>query len=105
MFTYTGQFNKLKRQGKGQMVSFKDGTIYEGLWENDFLINGTIKKPNGDELTGTFKNGNIHGIACLKSKSDGSKYEGTFLHGLKHGKGKSTDKDGNLFDGDWTKGF
>lgn len=77
------------------MVSFKDGTIYEGVWEKDFLINGTVTKSNGNELTGTFKNGNIYGICSLKNKSDRSEYVGTLLNGLKTGAGKFTDKDGN----------
>jgi hypothetical protein len=105
VFTYTGEFNELKRHGKGKMISFKNGTIYEGLWEKDFLINGTVINPNGDEITGTFKNGEIHGIVSLKYKIDGSKYVGTLLNGLKHGKGKLTDKDGNLYEGEWINGF
>ena len=50
--SYEGGFKNSEANGKG--TSFHpNGDILEGLWEDDYLINGTFYYSNGDQYTGT----------------------------------------------------
>ena len=52
--SYEGGFKNSEANGKGTAFH-PNGDILEGLWEEDFLINGTFYYSNGDQYTGTFK--------------------------------------------------
>ena len=60
----------------------------EGEFVDGILIQGTIRKSNGDLLSGTFKDGLLHGKGSLSSSLKRSKYTGYFVDGEKHGMGK-----------------
>ncbi len=53
---YYGQFNQNKREGIG-IQFFKNGDIFEGIWEKGTIIKGKISYFNGKTFEGEFKNG------------------------------------------------
>lgn len=105
---YTGEFNDAwQRHGKGQ-AWLADGTSYQGIFENDELVNGIVKIPQGtaeivfegtlsDEMfvkgrlsspdyvyEGEFNNNEPDGKGTL-SFTSGATQEGTFRAGKLHG--------------------
>ena len=58
---------------------------------------------NGDVYEGDFVNGNFHGKGKY-TYADGTFYEGDFVNDKFHGKGKYTAPDGKIFEGDWKDG-
>ena len=76
---YTGNFKEGKFQGNGNLYK-KNGDIYDGYFEQGFLIKGKINFNNGDL------------------------FEGKLVNGLMEGKGIYTYKNGNFFKGKFDKG-
>ena len=62
---------------------------------------GRMVFENGDEYDGEWALGKMTGMGEFKWTMDGLKYEGRFLNGKRHGRGKSTDPDGITDEGDW----
>ena len=53
---YYGQYNQNKREGIG-IQFFKNGDIFEGIWENNNIKKGKVNYFNGNFFEGEFKNG------------------------------------------------
>jgi hypothetical protein len=88
---YFGDVNEEgKPHGFGLKV-FSDETIYFGGFR-DGMFDTTLE---------TLENGVIGTLI----KPNGATYEGTFVHGLKHGKGTQIYPDGTKYDGEFAKGF
>ena len=87
---YNGFWIKSNRSGQGEMHNYTEGSIYEGLWENDKKNgNGTLNYSNGDYYIGGFKNDKFDGKGKGKIHyPNGDLYEGEFKDGKRHGKGK-----------------
>ena len=101
---------------KGRL-SYTNGSIYEGEIENGIAPNGA--RPNGkgklvykglDVYEGDFVNGELHGKGKYTwTDSDYEpdsprEYEGDFAHGKQHGKGKRAWSDGFVKEGNWKNG-
>lgn len=69
---YEGYFVHGKCRDVNAVYTFKDGSKYEGAFEND-LFNGKGKftYADGDTVTGTFKDGLLQGSATYYDKSTG----------------------------------
>ncbi|KAJ1408110.1 hypothetical protein B484DRAFT_456399 [Ochromonadaceae sp. CCMP2298] len=81
---YTGQWAKGKREGQGIMTDKDGGVIYDGPWANNKKHGqGKYKYKHYDEYT----------------------YEGEFQAGMRCGKGRVLEADGNTYDGDWANDF
>jgi Ran GTPase-activating protein (RanGAP) involved in mRNA processing and transport len=84
---YCGELNPSgEPEGYGVMF-YADGSVYVGGWRDGMwhISDGTS--------VGKW------------SSSKGTIYEGTFLYGLKHGRGKQTFEDGAYYEGEFAKGF
>ncbi|OMJ67734.1 hypothetical protein SteCoe_35027 [Stentor coeruleus] len=123
---YHGGFIKGLYNGKGKLL-MPDGNTISGEWENGEIIQknleysyndgknyigtmtdfiwhgyGTLNYPGGLNYIGNFNSGVYHGKGCEDNQNE--KYDGEWVEGIKHGKGKYQDKYGNLYDGNWDMG-
>lgn len=53
--TYKGEFKEGKRDGRG-VYYFSEGTVYEGIWQNNYKTQGELTLFNGDRFKGVFRN-------------------------------------------------
>eukprot|EP00347_Sterkiella_histriomuscorum_P020141 403338954 len=96
---YRGEWKGGKRHGKGTM-KWDDGSIFEGLWQADQRISGTLKMTNGMIYIGTFKNDRLDGVGCrVIVLATGLIFEGDFKEGLCPQIGKILYPNGNLYFG------
>lgn len=65
---------------------------------------GTYRFPSGAIYTGSFFNGEVHGLGICKYM-DGSKYDGNWNFRFPEGQGTKTYPDGNTWTGNWKKGL
>ena len=101
-YTYTGYLCNGRRFGYGYMVTPK-GTVYEGSWVNNDIVNGTMK--NGrNHYTGDFNGLSPDGYGMM-SYSDNSYYKGGWCNGAKSGIGIRVDSLGNKSFGRWINGI
>ena len=99
-----------ERNGLGQMhgqgkLTFEDGKVYEGEFQND-LWNGKGKctYPNGDTFIGDCKMGKFDGSGkCFFSNGDA--YEGEYKNGSTDGLGKYFFANGNIYEGEFSNGI
>ncbi|CAD8058068.1 unnamed protein product [Paramecium sonneborni] len=105
---YEGCWIHGKKHGLGILL-LQNGTIIQGEWQNDALLDGRIIYPNGDIQVGnqyTYANGIIfigdddYGI---EKHPDGSIYTGEFHNGHKHGRGQFIYSDGSVYTGDFVE--
>ncbi len=69
---YKGYFIHGKCNDSSAVYTFKDGSKYEGAFENDkFNGKGKFTYADGDTVTGTFENGLLQGVATYYDKSTG----------------------------------
>jgi len=69
---YKGYFVHGKCDDDSAVYTFKDGSKYEGAFENDkFNGKGKFTYADGDVVTGTFENGLLQGSASYYDKSTG----------------------------------
>lgn len=80
-------------------VSYDEGDVYEGEWNEDGKRNGVgcLKLNSGVTYEGQFENGFFHGCGVL-SFPDGSKYEGHFVLGKFQGYGVYVNQEGMKFE-------
>jgi len=122
--SYEGVSKNSEANGKGTAFH-PNGDILEGLWEDDYLIDGTYYYSNGDQYTGTFEkkrhvefiygeyiwdNGQIymgnwkglhrHGLGT-EAWIDGSMYLGEHRNDQRHGPGIMFYPDGTQVGGFW----
>ncbi len=76
---FTGQFSKGHLHGKGQ-ASLADGRKIIGEFQNGLNGKGIITFPNGDVYEGEFYNAKPQGVGTLKKKN-GEKLTGQFAQG------------------------
>jgi len=87
-----------KKHGKGKMT-YNNGVIYDGTWENDEQNGiGKYSYPGG-EITyeGEFKNGEFSGHGVYKSKPESIIYSGEFKNDQRNGMGFLYSKGGMLY--------
>ncbi|OMJ85428.1 hypothetical protein SteCoe_13271 [Stentor coeruleus] len=101
---FSGEWNGQKeRHGKGTHI-WKDGSLYEGYWENDKANGrGRLIHSNGDVYEGEWVNDKAHGHG-IYIHSDGAKYEGTWENDKQHGQGSETWPDGAKYQGQYING-
>lgn len=88
--TFTGSFKEGVKSGYGTYI-YSNGTVYKGDFRNGDMDGfGRMEWINGDWYEGGFKNSIINGAGTYYSKANNSTYEGTYLQGKRHGKGKIT---------------
>lgn len=93
---FEGQFTDGRYlHGKGKKVFLHNETIEEGIFDFGRLIQGTIKKSDGQVAEGKFEDGKLYGIG-RKTLSDGTVEEGWFTGDILSGGGKITYPDGKI---------
>ena len=98
--SYEGGFKNSEANGKGTAFH-PNGDILEGLWEEDFLINGTFYYSNGDQYTGTFKK--TRGVDFIYGEyiwDTGQIYIGNWKGLHRHGLGTESWIDGSMYLGE-----
>lgn len=101
-FLYTGSLRNNRRYGQGRMITPK-GTIYEGEWLGNQIIEGTMLTDKS-EYDGQFKNLSPDGYGTMRYKN-GSFYRGMWKAGAKSGIGLFIDSIGGKSFGLWSKGL
>lgn len=115
--SYKGSFCDGKKQGEGTRV-WVSGNRFEGLWQNDDMVEGTLTYASSPprHLTATFKNGNAHGQGTetwvglcpfyrhSPSTTDCCRYRGNYENGKFHGFGELRCVDGRGYKGEWRCG-
>ena len=109
---YKGEWKDNSRHGKGKLI-YKDGSFYEGTWEDGmprhgkgtYKYGGTYNYgENRDVYEGEFRDGKFHGQGKLIYK-DGSVYEGTWENGMpRNGKGTYKETFGRVYEGAFVDG-
>jgi len=84
---YEGEWKNNKKNGYGKLI--EEGIEYNGLFDKDVFIKGSITAVNGDIYEGEF-DGKYHGKGKLIRQYDNMDtiYNGSFEHGLYHGFGE-----------------
>ena len=123
---YEGNYKNGKRDGRGIFYSKDRMPLKDGLWTDNYLIEGTIIR-NGDTLIGSFLKENPHGkLKRINVKgivdaegtwengqltygwyldSSNRKYEGEMKEGQLHGKGILYATNGRIiYEGEWSEG-
>ncbi|MCC6410381.1 MAG: caspase family protein [Saprospiraceae bacterium] len=112
------------RDGEG-MVKFKSGASFTGQFSNGEMVSGTYVYANGDQYTGTFKDGKREGKGTYSYASgnifegqfsagekiqgafqyiNGNTYSGSFKNGKRWGRGIMRTPSGEVYDGYWENG-
>ena len=100
--TSHGVFKDGFADGEGTLT-LKDGTTYEGSWENHKLRYGTVYFPNGNWYRGGFSNNMYSGDGEFHW-SNGDLYKGGFSNGLFEGQGMLEAKNGTIYTGEFKDG-
>ena len=96
---YRGEWKGGKRHGKG-VLKWDDGSVFEGTWNADSRVQGTLKMTNGMIYIGTFKNDRMDGSNCkLIVLNTGILFEGDFKEGICSQMGKISYPNGNIYFG------
>ena len=102
--TYTGQFDKGKRNGTGIYI-YSDGSKYEGeFMDGEMHGQGTFTFYDGEKYVGNYVNGKRDGQGIYYSQN-GSVYEGEWKNNKPHGIGKMKYANGKIQDGEWHEGI
>lgn len=72
---YTGNFVHGMRQGKGTMV-WQDTTTYNGTWQDDVRLTGTLIMNNGQVFIGNFKKDAISSLNGMLLNPGGIIFQG-----------------------------
>eukprot|EP01033_Poteriospumella_lacustris_P008497 gene8497-6140_t len=88
---YAGEFSKGRRWGRGRM-DYADGTVVVGNFDGEIHGPGTFINEEGDVYEGTFEHGMRHGRGVYTSSGDvdrsvAGSYRGYYINNLKHGRG------------------
>lgn len=87
--------------GEAQIVTFKDGSAYEGQMLNGaFEGSGTLMLASGDMYAGQWKNGQREGVGEY-AFANGERYKGEWVGGRMWGKGVYTFSTGDSIEGTW----
>ena len=94
---YVGDSKDLQKDGQGTLT-FKDGSVYVGVFSAGKYSGGTYTGSDGVSYVGEYKNGLFDGYGSLTA-ADGSIYTGSFSRGEKSGKGEIRYANGDVFSG------
>ncbi|WP_396141079.1 hypothetical protein [Flavobacterium sp.] len=72
-------------------------------WEEYFAQNSHLLKPETEYEGDVNQDNKPEGIGKLIFLKTGGIYEGMFLNGVRHGKGKHTWKNGDVYEGEWAE--
>lgn len=99
---YEGELRNDHKHGKGTM-RFADGRVFVGDYINGQMIEGEMTYQDGSTYKGSWVDGMRHGRGkCVFT--DDSIYEGEFREGEFHGHGKMGWSDGGWYEGEWWNG-
>ncbi len=101
--TLTGSFLHGKLNGMGHYETFNSTEllIFDGLWTQGELTQGSLKYPSGTLFSGTFRN--YYPVKGQLRYRDGTIYEGEMHNDRRHGQGTFTDKDKYVYVGTWER--
>ncbi|KAL3942706.1 MAG: hypothetical protein SGBAC_003151 [Bacillariaceae sp.] len=100
--SYEGCLENDHKHGEG-IMQFADGRIFEGEYIRGQMILGKMTYKDRSTYMGSWIDGMRHGKGkCVFM--DGSEYEGKFREGNYHGQGKFTWNDGGWYVGEWCDG-
>ena len=102
LLKYNGEYLNGKKNGKGKEYFINNNLEFEGLYLNDKKWEGKGYDPSGNLIYELKK-----GKGLIKEyNEDILEYEGEYINGLRNGKGKEYDKDGNvIFEGEYINGL
>lgn len=96
------EFEPPEKDGPGKYIS--DGVVYQGIFKNKVLVEGTITEADGTVYEGTFRDNQLFGMGKMRSP-DGTVHEGEFQNGRMHGKGSAKNASGErIYEGDYENG-
>jgi len=91
--------SELRDLGNGTaVVTYADGSVYEGAWEGKRHGTGKMTWRNGNVYQGSWRD-NLQEGRGLMTYWDGSRYNGEWQGGKRHGKGEMTWLDGERYGG------
>lgn len=99
---YEGHMVNDLKEGMGKLT-YADGRVFQGNFDDDEAVEGTIKFPDGARYEGQLHNGARHGYGVYHF-NDGSVYEGESVMNVFQGKGKMIWNDGGWYEGEWSQG-
>lgn len=99
---YEGNFQNSKFHGKGKMT-FNNGMLITGSFKEGWLHGYGEISGGGFTQKGTFDLGDAEGNGSI-SFNNGTRYTGNFNDDLYHGQGKYTFPNGSFFEGTFDKG-
>ncbi|TMW68354.1 hypothetical protein Poli38472_005822 [Pythium oligandrum] len=109
---YTGEMDRKGeiRHGQGKCV-YADGRVYEGEWIDDHRHgNGVMTYADGTTYAGEWEADQRHGYGIQEAGSSDApgrrekRYEGTWSHDKRDGKGTVTYSDGSRIEANWQQG-
>lgn len=100
--TYIGEFKANNRSGEGKMV-YKNGTVEEGLFENDAYIGKISYYGQEVNATGCLYGDCQDGFGVYRHLT-GERYFGEFKKGFREGYGTYYFSNGDKYIGDWLEG-
>ena len=99
---YRGEWSYGKQHGKGESFNPENGSSYKGDFKNSqehgqgvYIFPPEDENEDRIQYIGSFKNDNFNGYGTLTYK-DGHVYRGDFKDSWRHGKGITTDPDGQV---------
>ena len=99
---YEGDWKHGRWTGRGRL-SNGDGDLYEGELRNDHKHGkGTMRFADGRVFVGEYINGQM--IEGKMTYQDGSTYEGSWVDGMRHGRGKCVFTDESIYEGEFREG-
>jgi hypothetical protein len=96
--TYEGNFKAGKREGFG-IMTWSDGSHFQGIWRNDKRHEGEMKMANGNIYRGPFIDEKYHGSGMLLLQRENVIFQGQFTEGKFSSVGKLLYNNGDVFYG------
>lgn len=101
---YVGELDRRARMHGNGVLSYADGSTYEGEFREDRLEGrGTLKRANGQTASGQFVAGYLSGQGVM-TWANGTIYEGAFVVGSPQGQGTMRFADGSQYTGGFISG-
>jgi len=99
---YEGDWKHGRWTGQGRL-SNGDGDLYEGELRNDHKHgHGTMRFADGRVFVGEYVNGQM--VQGKMTYQDGSTYEGGWMDGMRHSRGRCVFTDRSIYDGEFKEG-
>lgn len=98
------EFQDGKINGFGTTYNLDGDKIFEGHWENDDAVEGTMYLPDGRRYVGQVLQNVFNGNGTLFESNGDKLYEGSWVEGEPHGRGTLAYDTGDFVEGDFLKG-